>query len=81
MARRGTVLCPTLSVVGRFRELGGQALPPGNPHLEPWRQKAVANAWKTVGRAHARGVKIICGTDAAMPYVRHGGNAYHQYTS
>jgi imidazolonepropionase-like amidohydrolase len=76
MAVRGTVLCPTLSVVGRFREHGDAALPPGNPYLPVWREKAIANAWKTVGRARERGVKIICGTDAAMPFVRHGTNAY-----
>jgi imidazolonepropionase-like amidohydrolase len=76
MAARGTVLCPTLSVVGRFREHGDAALPPGNPYLPVWREKAIANAWTTVGRARERGVKIICGTDAAMPFVRHGTNAY-----
>ncbi|HEX4841497.1 MAG TPA: amidohydrolase family protein [bacterium] len=76
MAERGTVLCPTLSVVGRFREHGDAALPPGNPHLPAWRLKAIAHAWDTVRRAHARGVKIICGTDAAMPFVYHGTNAY-----
>jgi imidazolonepropionase-like amidohydrolase len=76
MAQRGTVLCPTLSVIGRFREMGEAALPPGDPNLEAWRQKAVAHAWKMVGRARNLGVKIICGTDAAMPYVRHGQNAY-----
>ena len=76
MARQGTVLCPTLSVVGKFREHGQRALPAGAPHLEAWRQKAIANAWKTVGRARELGVAIICGTDAAMPYVLHGENAY-----
>lgn len=76
MAKRGTVLCPTLSVVGRFREHGDAALPPGDPYLPAWREKAIANAWKTAGRARERGVKIICGTDAAMPYVFHGTNAY-----
>ena len=76
MAQHGTVLCPTLSVAGRFREFGQKALPSGSPFLEAWRQKAIANAWKTTGRARELGVKIICGTDAAMPYVTHGGNAY-----
>jgi imidazolonepropionase-like amidohydrolase len=76
MARQGTVLCPTLSVVGKFREHGHRALPAGVPHLEAWRQKAIANAWRTVGRARELGVAIICGTDAAMPYVVHGENAY-----
>ncbi len=76
MAERGTVLCPTLSVVGRFREMGQAALPPGQPHLEAWRKKAIAAAWDMVGRAKQQGVKIIAGTDAAMPYVRHGTTAY-----
>ena len=76
MARQGTVLCPTLSVVGKFREHGQRALPPGAPHLEAWRQKAIANAWRTAGRARELGVTIIAGTDAAMPYVVHGENAY-----
>ncbi len=77
MAEHGTVLCPTLSVVGRFREHGTKALPAGAPtYLNAWREKAIANAWKTAGRARELGVKIICGTDAAMPYVTHGGNAY-----
>ncbi len=77
MAEHGTVLCPTLSVVGRFREFGAKALPANSPsYLDSWRQKAIGNAWKTAGRARELGVKIICGTDAAMPYVTHGGNAY-----
>lgn len=76
MAERGTVLCPTLSVVGRFREHGDAALPPGNPYLPAWRLKAIDHAWDTVRRAKAHGVPIICGTDAAMPFVYHGTNAY-----
>jgi imidazolonepropionase-like amidohydrolase len=76
MADRGTVLCPTLSVAGRFREMGQKALPANAPNLEAWRKKAVANAWNTVRRAKGHGVTIICGTDAAMPYVRHGEAAY-----
>lgn len=55
MAKQGTALCPTLSVVGKFREHGQHALPPGVPHLEAWRQKAIANAWRTVGRARELG--------------------------
>ncbi|NJN19043.1 MAG: amidohydrolase family protein [Oscillochloris sp.] len=76
MAAQGTALCPTLSVVGAFRTYGEAALPPGNPWLKFWRTKAIDNAWKTTGRARALGVKIICGTDAAMPYVIHGKNAW-----
>jgi imidazolonepropionase-like amidohydrolase len=76
MAKNGTALCPTLSVAGRFREMGAAALPAGEPNLDAWRMKAVAAAWEMVGRARRIGVKIICGTDVAMPYVRHGNNAY-----
>jgi imidazolonepropionase-like amidohydrolase len=76
MAEKGTVLCPTLSVVGRFREMGQKALPAGAANLEAWRKKAIANAWEMVRRAKRIGVTIIAGTDAAMPYVRHGTNAY-----
>lgn len=32
--------------------------------------------YRTVGRAHRAGVKVAAGSDAAMPYVRHGENAY-----
>lgn len=76
MAQKGIVLCPTLSVVGRFREHGDAALPPGAKYLNSWRIKAIDNAWKMVNRARKIGVTIICGTDAAMPYVIHGTNAY-----
>lgn len=76
MAAQGTALCPTLSVVGAFRKYGEAALPPGNPWLKFWRTKAIDNAWKTTARARELGVPIICGTDAAMPYVIHGNNAW-----
>lgn len=78
MADQGTVLCPTLSVPGRFRQYGKEALGyNANVELmEAWRQKAVAAAWKTTTRALELGVTVICGDDAAMPYVRHGDNAY-----
>ena len=76
MADRGTVLCPTLSVPGRFREMGDDISMGNGRHLAAWRKKAVASAWDTVRRAKEAGVTIICGDDAAMPYIRHGGNAY-----
>lgn len=76
MAENDVALCPTLSVIGRFREYGEDALPSPTPELELWRQKAVAAAWDMVSRARSIGVTIICGSDAAMPYVRHGTNAY-----
>ncbi|PYE50388.1 amidohydrolase family protein [Deinococcus yavapaiensis] len=74
MAERGTVLCPTLSVTGRFRELGPEAM--DKPHFAAWRDKAIDAAWDTTARARAHGVQIICGSDASMPGVRHGGNGY-----
>lgn len=78
MADQGTVLCPTLSIAGRFREHGKKALGFGSKVelMEAWRKKAVANAWKTTRRALELGVTVICGDDAAMPYVRHGDNAF-----
>lgn len=78
MADMGTVLCPTLSVVGRFRQHGKAALNFGGnvELLNAWREKAIAAAWDTTRRAHELGVKIICGDDVAMPYVKHGTNAY-----
>ncbi len=78
MADMGTVLCPTLSVPGRFRQHGKEALGAmGNVELlDAWRQKATKAAWDTVRRARKLGVTIICGDDAAMPFVRHGSNAF-----
>ncbi len=78
MADQGTVLCPTLSVVGRFRQHGKAALNFGGnvELLNAWREKAISAAWNTTRRAHELGVKIICGDDVAMPYVKHGTNAY-----
>lgn len=78
MADRGTALCPTLSVPGRFRQHGQAALGATSKIelLESWRQKAVKAAWDTVRRATKLGVTIICGDDAAMPFVRHGSNAF-----
>lgn len=76
MADKGVDLCPTLSVVGRFRDMENRGEPDPNPLLSVWRKKAIANAWKVVKKANELGVNIICGTDAAMPYVVHGTNAY-----
>jgi len=76
MAKRGVTLCPTLSVMGRFREMKAKGIPAESPELEVWRSKAVQAAWDTVRRAHRAGVRIVCGTDAAMPFVRHGTNAF-----
>lgn len=77
MADNGTALCPTLSVAGRFREHPDHE--PANQRarrVQEWREKAIANAWKTTSRALELGVTVICGDDAAMPHVLHGTNAY-----
>lgn len=77
MADLGTALCPTLSVVGRFRQH-----PDPEPRtrkaalMQSWREKAISRAWETTRRAISFGVTVICGDDAAMPYVIHGTNAY-----
>jgi imidazolonepropionase-like amidohydrolase len=78
MADRGVALCPTLSVPGRFRQHGRAALNyRANVELmDAWRKKAVAHAWNTTRRALELGVTVICGDDAAMPYIQHGTNAY-----
>ena len=61
MADRGTALCPTLSVPGRFRQYGREAL--GRSQnvelLESWRKKAVDAAWRTTRRALELGVTVM----------------------
>lgn len=77
MARNGTFLCPTLTVNGRFREHAHDGtLQSNDPDLPRWRDKSVAAAWDTVNRAKGHGVRIVAGTDASVPYCRHGSNAY-----
>jgi imidazolonepropionase-like amidohydrolase len=76
MAEKGVTLCPTLTVLGRFREMMSKGIAAETPELEVWRSKAVASGWNTVRRARQAGVKVICGTDCAMPYAYHGTNAY-----
>ena len=41
-----------------------------------WKLRAVDAMYDAVARAHRIGVKVACGSDAAMPFVFHGENAY-----
>jgi len=75
MAERGTYLCPTLSVTpaalksieaGTWTYKGSEEMI--KKHVD-WGPRAIEAAKKA-------GVKIALGTDAAMPGVMHGGNAY-----
>jgi imidazolonepropionase-like amidohydrolase len=75
MAERGVYLVPTLSPEGRAMERGRDELKYSDADWV-WFQKAHAAMFDTVARAHKMGVKVASGSDAAMPYVRHGENAY-----
>jgi imidazolonepropionase-like amidohydrolase len=76
MAERGVYLVPTLSPEGRAMEHGREAV--GLQKEEDWEWFLRANdaMYDTVARAHSMGVKVAAGSDAAMPLVRHGENAY-----
>ena len=75
MAERGVFLVPTLSPEGRTMQYGQEAVGLSD---ESWRWFLKANdaMYDTVARAHRIGVKVAAGSDAAMPLVRHGENAY-----
>jgi imidazolonepropionase-like amidohydrolase len=75
MAERGVYLVPTLSPEGRVMERERDAVKDSGPDWD-WLQKANAAMYHTVARAQKMGVKVATGSDAAMPYVRHGENAY-----
>ena len=74
LAATGTFLCPTLSIVPGGREAierGLWSYPGSEAHMGRLAQWAPA----AVELAHQRGVEIVFGTDAAMPFVHHGSNA------
>jgi imidazolonepropionase-like amidohydrolase len=75
MTERGVYLVPTLSPEGRVMERERDELKKSDPDWE-WLEKANAAMYDTVARAQKMGVKVATGSDAAMPYVRHGENAY-----
>jgi imidazolonepropionase-like amidohydrolase len=76
MAEGGRYLVPTLAPEGRAMEYGREAV--GTVKDEDWEWKLRANGamYDTVARAHRLGVKVAAGSDAAMPFVRHGESAY-----
>ena len=69
MARRERFLVPTLSPEARRVALDEA---PTDPALVRWLDMATDAMYETVARAQARGVRIVAGTDAGMPHVRHG---------
>ncbi|NLE76345.1 MAG: amidohydrolase family protein, partial [Chloroflexi bacterium] len=74
MAERGVFLIPTMSPEGRVMEQGRQ---PGSSDVDwAWTCKANDAMYDAVLRAHKRGVQVAVGSDATMPYVFHGENAY-----
>ena len=75
MAARGVFLVPTLSPEGRAMQIGRKELGYNDADWA-WYLRATEAMYRTVGRAHRAGVKVAAGSDAAMPYVRHGENAY-----
>ena len=75
MVERGVYLVPTLAPEGRAMEYGQEKMGYDD---RTWNWMVMANSkmYNTVARAHKAGVKVATGSDAAMPGVRHGENAY-----
>ena len=73
LAEGGRFLVPTLSPEARRVALGEA---PTDPALARWLDMATDAMYDTVARAQARGVRIVAGTDAGMPHVRHGDLAF-----
>lgn len=76
MAERDVYLVPTISPEARRVDAHD---PPQDPDDRRWYDKATTAMYQTVQRAYERGVNIVAGSDAAMPYVRHGEIAYEIY--
>ncbi len=73
MAARDVYLVPTLSPEARRVEAGVTSENPGDRR---WMEMATSVMYQTVERAYRRGVRIAAGSDAAMPFVRHGEIAF-----
>jgi len=73
MSRRGTFLVPTLSPEARRVERGD---PPQEPAVREWYRRATEVMYDTVLAAHDHGVRVVAGSDAGMPHVKHGEVAY-----
>ena len=76
MAERGVFLVPTMSPEGRAMEVGREAAGLHKDEDWEWFLRANDAMYDAVARAHKIGVKVACGSDAAMPRVYHGENAY-----
>jgi len=76
MAERGVYLVPTLSPEGRAMEHGREAAGLEKEEDWDWFLRANDAMYDTVARAHRMGVKVAAASDAAMPLVCHGENAY-----
>lgn len=75
MAERGTFLCPTLAVNPasiQSIEQGIWTFPGSEDQIYRMRD----NSYRAIELARSTGVKIALGTDAAMPLVYHGDNAW-----
>jgi imidazolonepropionase-like amidohydrolase len=73
MAEQDTFLVPTLSPEARRVDYQD---PPADPATKRWYDMATDVMYRTVARAKQLGVQVVAGTDAGMPYVRHGEVAY-----
>jgi imidazolonepropionase-like amidohydrolase len=73
MAEGERFLVPTLSP--EAQSIANNA-PPKDAATRKWYVLATGAMYKTVERAHQRGVRIAAGTDAGMPYVYHGSLAF-----
>jgi imidazolonepropionase-like amidohydrolase len=75
MVEHDVYLVPTLSPEARVMEQGQEASGRTDESWS-WFLRAYEVMYETVRRAYQKGVKIAAGSDAAMPFVRHGQNAY-----
>lgn len=76
MAKDNIFLVPTLSPEARRVD---HRDPPHDPATRRWYETATDIMYKTVAKAREHGVNIAAGSDAGMPYVRHGDIAYEIY--
>jgi imidazolonepropionase-like amidohydrolase len=73
MVRAGIFYCPTLSVVRNLTMHSGES--GVQPHVRKRIRWVAETLAKSFAMARDLGVKIICGTDAGMPFTDHGETA------
>ena len=76
MAQGGRFLVPTLSPEARTIDAGVE---PADAGTRRWSAMAAEAMYATVERAYRHGVPVVAGSDAGMPYVRHGEIAYEMH--